>query len=150
LCARNIYRDRFLLFVLVSQPIRSARAWGLVENEAKTAESMARGPLIEGVPALGPGEQRRIDWGQLGGLKKNLGPEPVVVKCKFKKNGKSMPTMECKLDIKSFEGTVAAERPSAKTAKELEKISQDLHHLVTGFYKLKIEMVKEKEEDEPE
>lgn len=127
-----------------------ARAWGIAENEAKTAEPMTRGPLIEGIPALGPGEQRRIDWGQYGGLMKNLGTEPVVVKCKFKKNGKAMPPMECKLDVKSFEGTVAAERPSAKVAKEIEKISKDLHHLATGFYKLKIEIVKEEDEIEPE
>lgn len=127
-----------------SRPI-PARAFGIAEKDAKTAEPMTTGPLIEGVPALGPGEQRRIDWGQYGGLTKNLGREPVIVKCKFKKNGKAMPPMECKLEVKSFEGTVAAERPSAKAAKELEKISKDLHHLATGFYKLKIEMVEDKE-----
>jgi hypothetical protein len=132
-----------------SRPI-PARAWGIGENKAKTAEPMTRGPLIDGVPALGPGEERRIDWGQYGGLMKSLGTEPVVVKCKFKKNGKSMPPIECKLDVKSFERTVAAERPSAKVAKELEKISQDLHYLATGFHKLKIEIVKEDEEMEAE
>ena len=127
-----------------SRPI-PARAWGIAEKDAKTVEPMKDGPLIDGVPALGPGEQRRIDWGQYGGLMKNLATEPVIVKCKFKKNGKAMPPMECKLDVKSFEGTVAAERPSAKAAKELEKISKDLHHLATGFYKLKIEMVKDQD-----
>ena len=121
-----------------------ARAWGIAEKDAKTVEPMTSGPLIQGVPALGPGEQRRIDWGQYGGLMKNLGGEPVIVKCKFKKNGKAMPPMECKLDVKSFEGTVAAERPSAKAAKELEKISKDLHSLATGHYKLKIEMVEDR------
>jgi len=125
-----------------SKPI-PARAWGIVEKDAKIVEPMISGPLIEGIPALGPGEQRQIDWGQYGGLTKNLGMEPVIVRCKFKKNGKAMPPMECKLDVKSFEGTVAAERPSAKVAKELEKISKDLHNLVTGFYKLKIEMLED-------
>lgn len=124
----------------LSRPI-PARAFGIAEKDVKTVEPMTSGPLIEGVPALGPGEQRRIDWGQYGGLTKNLGAEPVIVKCKFKKNGKVMPTMECKIDVKSFEGTVAVERPSSKMAKELEKISKDLHHLATGFYNLKIEMV---------
>ena len=131
-----------------SRPI-PARAWGIAEKDAKTVEPMTSGPLIEGVPGLGPGEQRRIDWGQYGGLMKSLGSEPVTVKCKFKKNGKAMPPMECKLDVKSFEGTVAAERPSAKVARELEKISTNLHHLTTGFYTLKIEMVKE-QDVEPE
>lgn len=132
-----------------SRPI-PAHAWGIAENQAKTAEPMTRGPLIEGIPALGPGEQRRIDWGQYGGLMKSVGTEPVVVKCKFKKNGKARPRMECKLNVKSFEGTVAAERPSTKVAKELEKIAKDLHYLATGFNKLRIEIVKEDEEIEPE
>ena len=132
-----------------SRPIPS-HAWGITEDKAKTAEPMTRGPLMEGIPALGPGEQRRIDWGQYGGLMKNVDREPVVVKCKFKKNGKAMPPMECKLDVKSFEGTVAAERPSTRVAKELEKIAKDLHHLATGFNKLKIEIVKEDGEIEME
>ncbi len=128
----------------LSRPI-PARAWGIAENEAKVAEPMSRGPLIDGVPALGPGDERKIDWGQYGGLMKNLGTEPIVVKCKFKKNGKPMPPIECKLDVKSFEGTVAAEKPSAKVAKELESIAKDFHYLATGFNKLRIEIVKEDE-----
>lgn len=124
----------------LSRPI-PARAWGIAEKDAKTVDPMTNGPLIEGMPALGPGEQRRIDWGQYGGLTKNLDKEPVIVKCKFKKNGKDMPLTECKLDVKSFEGTVAVQRPSAKVAKELEKIYEDLHNLATGLYKLKIEIV---------
>jgi len=127
-----------------SRPI-PARAWGVSENEAKTAEAMTVGPLMEGIPALGPGEQRRIDWGQYGGLTKNLGREPIIIKCKFKNNRKAMLVVECKLDVKSFEGTVAAERPIAKIAGELEKISKDLHHLATGFYKLKVEMTEKRE-----
>jgi hypothetical protein len=128
----------------LSRPI-PARAWGIAENEAKVAEPMNRGPLIEGLAALGPGEQRRIDWGQYGGLMKNVGTEPVVVKCKFMKSGKAMPPMECKLDVRSFEGTVAAEKPNTKIAKELEKIAKDLNYLATGFSKLKIEIVKQDE-----
>jgi hypothetical protein len=50
-----------------------------------------------------------------------------------------MKPMICKLDVKSFEGTVAAERPIAKIAKELEKMSKDLHDLKTGFHKFRAE-----------
>lgn len=128
----------------LSRPI-PAHAWGISENEAKSAEAMTVGPLIDGIPALGPGEQRRVDWGQYAGLKKNLGREPIIVKCKFKKNRKAMPVVECKLDVKSFEGTVAVERPIAKIAGELEKISKNLNILATGFYKLKVEMTEKRE-----
>jgi hypothetical protein len=131
-----------------SRPIPT-RAWGISEKEANIAEPMTYGPLIEGVPALGPGEERRIDWGQYGGLMKNIGTEPVIVKCKFKKNGKAMPPIECKLDVKSFEGTQATESPNKKVARELEKIARDFHHLATGFNKLRIEIVREDEEIGP-
>ena len=56
-----------------------------------------------------------------------------------------MPVVECKLDVKSFEGIVAVKRPIAKIAGELEKISKDLHHLATEFYKLKVEMTEKRE-----
>ena len=99
---------------------------------------MNDGPLINGIPALGPGEERKIDWGQYGGLIKNLGINPVIVKCIFKKNGKKMPPVECKLDVKSFEGTVAATVPIAKISRDIEKIQKAFHNLATGFTKINI------------
>ena len=41
------------------------RAWGIPLSEAKDAPKMDSGPLIEGIPALGPGEERKIDWGNM-------------------------------------------------------------------------------------
>ena len=49
-----------------SQPI-PAKAWGLTTDKAKQTALMNDGPLINGIPALGPGESRKIDWGQFGG-----------------------------------------------------------------------------------
>jgi hypothetical protein len=122
-----------------SHPI-PARAWGLSIEKAKKAEKMTDGPLINGIPALGPGESRKIDWGQFGGLKASIGDTKIVAKCRFKKNGKEMPPIVCPLDVESFSGTVAAESPSSKTAKELEKISRTIQQLAPGFHKLKVEI----------
>lgn len=122
-----------------SRPIPQ-NAFGLTINEAHKAEDMKNGPLIEGIPALGPGEERKIDWGQYGGLIKNFGSDTVIVKSHFKKNGKNMPVVESKLEVKSFEGTVAAKVPIAQIASDIEKISKILEHLSTGFKKLKIEL----------
>ena len=124
-----------------SRPI-PARAFGMTVDESKIAKPMTNGPLVDGIPALGPGEERKIDWGQYGGLIKNLGLEPVTVKCRFKKNGKTMKPVECKIDVKSFEGTVAAEAPIAKVAREIEKISDNLRLVATGFYELKVQMTR--------
>ena len=118
-----------------------ARAFGISVDDAKEAEEMNYGPLIDGIPALGPGEQRKIDWGQCGGLLKNLGNNPVTVTCWFKKNGKTMPPVECKLDIKSFIGTVDVESPIAKLSRDIKKMSDDFHYITTGFNKLKVEII---------
>lgn len=122
-----------------SRPI-PARAFGMTSDKANVAKTMVNGPLVDGIPALGPGEERKIDWGQYGGLIKNIGLEPVIVRCHFKKNGKAMPPVECKLDVKSFEGTVAAEAPIAKVAREVEKISENIRLLASGYHELKVQV----------
>jgi len=123
-----------------SRPL-PARAFGLTKDNIKKAAEMKDGPLINGIPALGPGECRKIDWGQYGGLSAALGGEPIIATCKFKKNGKEMAVTRCPLEVESFAGTVAAEKPAVKVAKELEKISKSIQHLSSGFHKLKVEVV---------
>ena len=122
-----------------SRPI-PARAFGVSLDDAKPAATMTEGPLIHGIPALGPGESRRIDWGQFGGLKAAIGEEEIVATCRFKKDRKEMPPVRCPLDVESFLGTVATESPASKAADELEKISKELQHLGSGFHKLKVEI----------
>ena len=116
-------------------------AWGLSKEEAKAAAPMDNGPLILGIPALGPGEMRAKDWGQYGGLIKCVGEEPITVTATFFKNGKKKPPVQSYLDIKSFEGTNASESPTAKIAKNLEKMAKDFNHLATGFHKPKVKIV---------
>jgi len=75
-----------------SHPI-PAKAWGLSIEDAEETEEMCDGPLMKGIPALGPGESREIDWGQYGGLKASIGDLDIVAKCRFKKNGREMPPL---------------------------------------------------------
>ena len=123
-----------------SRPL-PARAFGLSQSAATDATEMKDGPLIDGIPALGPGECRKIDWGQYGGLVDALGNEPMVATCKFKKDGKEMRPTQCPLDVASFVGTVAVESPAAKTVKELERLSKSIETLASGFHKLKVDVV---------
>ena len=124
-----------------SRPL-PCKAWGLTKETAdKNSGIMEDGPLIHGIPALGPGEERRVDWGQFGGLLKALGDEPIEAKCMFKKNGRIMPAVTSYLEVKSFDGTNASERPTAKSANELEKIRKDINKLITGYSKLKVSVV---------
>ena len=123
-----------------SRPL-PASAFGLSQSAAREATEMKDGPLIDGIPALGPGECRKIDWGQYGGLVAALGNEPIVATCKFKKDGKEMRPTQCPLDVASFVGTVAAESPAAKTVKELERLSKSIETLASGFRKLQVDVV---------
>jgi hypothetical protein len=123
-----------------SRPIPS-HAFGLNKNEVKEISEMKDGPMIDGIPALGPGECRKIEWGQYGGLFAALGDKPIIATCKFKKNGKEMTPIQCPLDVMSFAGTVAVESPSSKVANELKKISKSIEYISTGFHKLKVEVV---------
>ncbi len=118
-----------------------ARAFGLTESEANEVQEMKDGPLIDGIPALGPGECRKIDWGQYGGLMAALGNEPIVATCKFKKDGKEMRLTQCPLEVASFVGTVAVESSAAKMVKELEKLSKSVETLGSGFRTLKVDVV---------
>ena len=108
---------------------------------ANEAEIMSDGPLISGIPALGPGETRKIDWGQHGGLIKNVGDETITVTSFFKKNGKEMPSVASYLDVKSFWGTSIPEQPLPKIASQIEKIAKEISHLASGFHKLQVIVV---------
>lgn len=141
LCARNVgtglaHDIRFEF----SRPL-PARAFGLSTDDAKEVTEMKDGPLIDGIPALGPGECRIIDWGQYGGLAVALGNEPIVATCRFKKNDKEMRPTQCPLDVASFAGTIAVESPPARAVRELEKISKSIQHLASGFHSLKVEVL---------
>jgi len=117
-----------------------ARAFGITGDKSKKTIEMKDGPLIDGIPALGPGETRKIDWGQYGGLTTAIGDSKIIATCYFKKNGKEMPPTKCPLDVASFSNTVAVTSPAAKSAHELEKISKEIQHIASGFSRLKVEI----------
>lgn len=117
------------------------KAWGIEIDKAKIAEEMKYGPFILGIPALGPGEERKVDWGQYGGLLKNIGEQQITATSYFKKNGKKMKPIISYLDVKSFEGTNASETPVAKVAKHIEELSKEISYFSTGFRKLHVKVV---------
>jgi len=107
------------------------RAWGLEPNAPMPA-AMQEGPLITGIPALGPGAKRVITWGQYGGLFKALGNDTVQVTVNFKSKRAwttSAHSNVCPLDIHSFAGTDAADNNWAK------KIAESLHEIAKSLRK---------------
>ncbi len=117
-----------------SKPIPKS-AYGNDARKAKMAEPMDEGPMINGIPALGPGSKRIINWGQYGGLKKYFGDETITVTIKFKSERigpffSKEYVVKCPLDIKSFEHTDTSDSNWArKSANELKRIADTFEKL---------------------
>lgn len=104
-----------------SRPI-PAKAWGIEMADAATAEVMNDGPLISGIPALGPGDPRTITWGQFGGLAKAISTNPIKLSYTYRQ-GNHVLSGETQLEVESYIGTDAHEKPAvvvARSAKEIE------------------------------
>ena len=108
-----------------SKPI-PASAWGIKPEDAVQSSTMSDGPLVSGIPALGPNDSRAITWGQYGGLSKAIGAEPIFVRYTYRQDKRTF-SGETRLEVKSYSGTDASEVPAvivAKGVKEIEKSIQ--------------------------
>ena len=96
---RSLARDiRFELSEAIMQ-----HAWAAhPSDDPEDPIIMNSGPLIDGIPAMGPDEELRFHWGRYAGLKRILGDRHVVVTCRFKRGRKEMAPVECVLDIRPF------------------------------------------------
>lgn len=103
-------------------------AWGLDDKEAKSPGLMAAGPIVTGIPALGPGARRRLIWGQYGGLHQAIGGGTIRITAAYEADpvgplpGREFVT-DSLLEIASFEGTIGSPPDHLQSiAKELERI----------------------------
>ena len=111
------------------------RAFGLDAASAEPAQPIDKGPLVDGIPALGPNSERRIDWGQYGGLKSALGEDKIVVTCTFFYGRRRLRPTHSVLEVDSYSGTVAVPSEGARIAKALEDIKQ---RLSTGSVRVEV------------
>lgn len=106
------------------------RAFERDEAKAPLAAVMDIGPLIQGIPALGPSGKRIIAWGEFGGLHKFLGDKAVTVVTRYKYRGKDMPAVTSKLEVGSFVIENATDTDSARqSALQLNRIASALENL---------------------
>lgn len=99
-----------------------------IEN-AEQPKSMDHGPIVNGIPCLGPGSKRVITWGQFDGIRKGIGDGYLDIEATYF----SHPSLAFKarrhvtksrLDIKSFENTDASDHNwDKKIAEELKTIA---------------------------
>lgn len=105
------------------------KAWGTNPEHIEKACEMESGALIDGIPALVPGEYRRIDWGQYHGLKAALLNKKIIVICKFKKNTKEMQPTISYLEIESFANCATPELIHSTIATNLGLIAKQLEKI---------------------
>lgn len=88
------------------------------------------GPLITGIPALGPGESRVLNWGQPAGLQDEIGSSIVDITCIFESaNGVEMPRNICGVDIESFKNCAGHSSIELRAVNALEGINSELKRL---------------------
>jgi hypothetical protein len=113
----------------LSRPIPNLVGGLSVETAEPVAENMTDGPLIEGIPVLGPGDSRDITWGQIGGIQKHTGDKPVEVTFTYKQPRRwRSRTFKgwSRLEVRSFLATDASAKPAARSAQSLEQIAKTL------------------------
>jgi len=119
----------------VSQPL--VRAYGVSpEDPPSDTRPLDTGPLVSGIPALGPGGTRRLVWGQYGGLRRLLGDGTVTVTARFKSGGRELPPVACVLDVQSFDATDASSAPSVRLVDELHRAADAIVRLERSVAKL--------------
>jgi hypothetical protein len=112
-----------------SRPIPT-RAYGLSESEPgpPTSDVMTDGPLIDGIPVLGPGDTRDSTWGQLGGLLETVGGTPIDIAFTYRHNRRIL-TGSSRLEVASFIGTVASANPAESSARSLDRIANAIERV---------------------
>jgi hypothetical protein len=117
-------------------------AWGIESSNTPRPETMTTGPLISGIVALGPGDTRKLAWGQYGGLHDALGENVIIVTAKFSHRGREMPPVQNRLEVKSFFGTDAVDSDGARrSAKQLERIADAFDAVTRGMRTLPVTVV---------
>ena len=108
------------------------RAWGLSVETAKEPDVLSDGPLINGIPALGPGEIREITWGQIGGLMKAIGDKPIDIAYTYRHGNREL-NGQTQLEVASYMGVDASQKPALVAVDQLKKDRNSLREVIVDF-----------------
>lgn len=104
-------------------------------EDAPMPEPMAKGPLVNGIPYLAPGSQRKIMLGQYGGLTKWFEDKSISIRVECERTNmlllKSRRVVTySSVDIFSFADTDASDNSHAKAIRdELRKLNSEVARL---------------------
>ena len=131
----NIGRDiAYDVAFKASRPIPE-RAFGIETPASETHRNMSDGPLVSGIPALGPGDSRITVWGQYAGLSHALGKSPIVIEYEYR-NGRNTYKKEARLEVESYRNTDASENPALSSANSLKSMKESLDAIARDIHAL--------------
>jgi hypothetical protein len=137
----------------LSEPL-PGNAFGI--DKPASGGTMEGGPLITGIPSLGPGVRRVLTWGQYGGLYAALGNRVVTITARYEAD-RHTPwdpdeiVTESFVDVKSLETTSIADHNYDKvTSEQLKTIASTLEQVTSGWRTLKVEIQSSRREEQPE
>lgn len=107
-----------------SRPI-PVEAFGFTGTAKKATKVMTQGPLVGGIPALGPGEERVMLWGQYGGIELALNDGPIFLRFSYRQEKRTF-YGDAELELASFANTDASEAHIAVAVRHLDSISKSL------------------------
>jgi hypothetical protein len=110
-----------------SRPVPS-KAFGMEPPATPHTLFMTNGFLVDGIPALGPGDSRTTTWGQFAALHAALGGEPIRLTYTYR-HGRRKLEGQSMLEVESYRGTDAADTPRLTNVRSLKKISEQLKRL---------------------
>ena len=124
----NIGRDIAHHVVFTPSRPLPANAWGLPGKPTPPAAIMDSGPIVNGIPALGPGDSRVISWGQFDGLTKAIGDDPITLDYTYNTRERTVHERS-RLEVASYMGTDASESAAAQSANSLSKIAASVESI---------------------
>lgn len=105
-------------------------SFGIDKPTLRDPRLIDSGPLVTGIPSLGPGECRRLNWGQPYALIQSIGSSIITIKCKCENSsGEQMPPSICSIDIESFKNCAGHGSIELRAVKALEGIHEQLKRI---------------------
>ena len=121
-----------------SRPVPK-NAYGIETAVSGDAQHMTNGPLVTGIPALGPGDRRVLNWGQYGGLSSALEAGPIRVDIAYR-HGRRHLRGVAHLDVESYADTDASEPPQVIVANSSKKAASSLDRIANALIDIRNEI----------
>jgi hypothetical protein len=121
----------------VAKRVRFATSEPIPTGMHRSEPVIDRGPLIHGIPSLGPGARRVVLWGDVDSLLEALGRRTIRITAAYETDGRGpwgsqQLTTESLIEIGSFIGTAIPQNFDKRAADSLDQIARTFENVATA------------------